>query len=164
MKVQQWTIVAKSDTNPLQAPTAEGGQPKGLIKTLSAHGIQASASGGWTANTPHHGQNLTESLIDQLAARTIEQHLTKEVSKLFRTPPSERHFDMSDSKIKAIATLVDAVVAEVGTSEGCQLFEDRVRVLKSCSAQEAATRNAGPPINKAKAPKARHHPHFNPKG
>ena len=105
---------------------------------------------------------MTESLIDQLAR--LPQHLAKEVNMLFRIPPSERHFDMSDSKIKAIATLVDAIVAEVGTSEGCQLFEDRVRVLKSCSAQEAATRNAGPPINKAKAPKARHHPHFNPKG
>ena len=72
--------------------------------------------------------------------------------------------DVSFDALACNATLVDTIVAEVGTSEGCQLFEDRVRVLKSCSAQEAATRNAGPPINKAKAPKARHHPHFNPKG
>ena len=75
VNVQQWTTAAESGTSPLQAPTAEGGQPKGLIKTLSAHGIQASASGGWTANTPHHGQNLTESLIDQLAR--LPQHLAK---------------------------------------------------------------------------------------
>ena len=161
MKAQQWTIVAKSDTNPLQAPTAEGGQPQGLIKTLSAHGIQASASGGWTASTPHHGQNSTDSLIDQLAAKTIKQRLTKDVSMLFRVPPSERVPEWGRT---AIATLVDAIVAEVGTVKGSLLLVDRVRALKDDSAQKAATRKAGPPINKAKAPKARHHPHFSPMG
>ena len=163
VKVQQWTTVARSDTSPLQAPTAEGDQPKGLIKTLSAHGIQACASGGWTANTPHHGQDLTESLIDQLATMTIDEHLAKEVNLLFRIPPSERHFDI-DSRTKDIAPLVDAIVAEVGTNRGCQLLLDRVCALKGCSVKEAASRIAGPPINKAKVPKARHHPHFKPKG
>ena len=103
MKVQQWTKLAEGDTSPMQASTAEGGQSKGLIKTLVAHGIQASASGGWNANKTHHGHDLTESLIDMLRA------------------------------------MLDPV-------------------------QEAATRDAGPPIKKAKAPKAKHHPHFNLKG
>ena len=163
MKGQQRTTVARSDTSPMQATTAEGGQPKGLIKTLSEHGIQACASGGWTANTPQHGQGLTESLIDQLAARTIEQHLAKEVNLLFRIPPSERHFD-SDSRTIDIAPLVDAIVAEVGSARGCQLLLDRVCALKGFSVKDAATRVAWPPINKAKVPKAKHHSQFKPKG
>ena len=163
MKGQQRTTVARSDTSPMQATTAEGDQPKGLIKTLSEHGIQACASGGWTANTPQHGQGLTESLIDQLAARTIEQHLAKEVNLLFRIPPSERHFD-SDSRTIDIAPLVDAIVAEVGSARGCQLLLDRVCALKGFSVKDAATRVAWPPINKAKVPKAKHHSQFKPKG
>ena len=164
MKGQQRTTVARSDTSPMQATTAEGGQPKGLIKTLSEHGIQACASGGWTANTPQHGQDLTESLIDQLAARImIEQHNAKEVNMLFRTPPCERHFD-SDSRTFDIAPIVDAIVAEVGSARGCKLLLDRVCALKGFSVKDAATRVAWPPINKAKVPKAKHLSNFKPKG
>ena len=71
MKVQQWTKVAESDTIPMQASTAEGGQPKGLIKTLVANGIQASASGGWIANKTHQDHESTDTLIDQLASKTV---------------------------------------------------------------------------------------------
>ena len=163
MNGQQWTTVARSDTSPVRAPSAEGHQPKGLIKTLSAHGIQACARGGWTAISPQHGQESTESLIDQLAARTIEKHCAKEVNKLFRIPPSERHFP-TDDVIKDIAPLVDAIVAKVGTNQGCQLLVDRVCALKGLSVKEVATRAAWPPIIKARESKANRHPHFKPKG
>ena len=165
MKVQQWTKVAESDTSPMQASTAEGGQSKGLIKTLVAHGIQASASGGWTANKTHQDHDFTDSLIDQLAIKTIAEDLTIVVSTLFLGEKElMQQLDMTDSKVKAVATLVDAIVAEVGSCKGCQLLLDRCRVLMNSSVQGVAKSGAGPPIKKAKKPKARHHPHNNPKG
>ena len=73
-------------------------------------------------------------------------------------------FDLTDSKVKATAALVDNIGALVGTDKGFQLFCDRFGVLMSSSIQEKAKSGAGVPTKKAKTPKPKHHPHHNPKG
>ena len=165
MKVQQGTKVAESDTIPLQASTAEGGQPKGLIKTLVANGIQASASGGWIAKETHQDQESTDALIEQLARKTVAESLLDLVCTLFlgKTHLLLR-FDVTDSKVKATATLVEDIVAQVGSDKGLQLLLDRCGVLMNSSVQEEAKSGAGSPTKKAKTPKSKHHPHHNPKG
>ena len=136
-----------------------------MIKTLVANGIQASASGGWIANETHQDHESTDTLIDQLASKTVAGDLTGVVSTLFlgETELLQR-LDMTDSKVKAVATLVDVIVAKVGSDKGFQLLLDRCRVLRNSSVQGEAKCGDGSPTKKAKTPKSKHHPHHNPKG
>ena len=133
MKVHQWTKVAESDKAPMQSSTAEGGNPKGLIKTLVASGIQANASGGWSAQETHQGHDPTDALVEQLARKTVAEDLLDMVSVLFwyhgEADDLLRRLDMTDSKVKATATLVDDIVAQVGSDKGRQLVFDRWGVL-----------------------------------
>ena len=146
----------------MQVSTAEGVQPKGLIKTLAASGIQASASGGWIAQETHQDQEAADALIEQLARKTIAESLLDMVCTLFLGKTDR--FDLTDGKVKATAALVEDIVALVGFDIGLQLFSDRFKVLMSNSVQEKAKSGAGSPTKKAKTLKPKHHPHHNPKG
>ena len=161
MKVHQWTKVAESDKSPMQSSTAEGSNPQGLTKTLAASGIQANASGGWIAQETHHGHDPTDALIEQLARKTAAFGIPLDmVRALFLShgdAVSLRRFDMTDSKVKATAALVDHIVAQVGSDKGRQLI-DRWGALIT------AKSGVGLPTKKATTPKSKQRPQNNPKG
>ena len=162
VEVHQWTKVAESDKSPMQSSTAEGSNPQGLIKTLVASGIQADASGGWIAQKTHHGHDPTDALIEQLARKTAAFGIPLDmVSALFLYHGDAellRRFDMTDSKVKVTAALVDDIVAQVGSDKGRQLVVDRWEALIT------AKSGAGLPTKKATTPKSKQRPQNNPKG
>ena len=104
----------------MHSSTAEGTHAKGLIKTFVASGIQASASGGWITQDSHQDQEAVDALVEQLARKTVAENLHEVVGWLF-LGKNER-FDMADSKVKAIAAIVEGIVAQVGIDPGLKLY------------------------------------------
>ena len=162
MRVHEWTDVAESDGAPMQTTIAKGTQPKGLIKTLVASGIQASASGGWVAQDSHQGQEAADALVEQLARKTVAENLHEAAGWLFLGRRDK--IDMTDSKAKAAAGIVEGIIALVGIDKGLNLYCERWASLMNSPICEKAKSGAGEPTKKAKTPKSKHHPHHNPKG
>ena len=160
VRVQEWTDVAESDEAPMESITAKGTQPKGLIKTLVASGIQASASGGWVAQDLH--QEAASALVARLAQKAVAENLHAAVSWLFLGQMDK--IVMTDSKVRVAAEIVEGVIALVCIDKGLNFYCEQAANLKKGFICDKAKSGAGGPTKKAKTPKSEHHPHHNPKG
>ena len=110
MRVQEWTDVAESGDGPKETITAKGKHPKGLIKTLVASGIQVSAGGGRVAQDLH--KESASEMISRLVQAAVAENLYVVVDELFLGQTDR--IDMSDSKVRVAAEIVEEAIALVG--------------------------------------------------